>query len=141
MALTNEQKRQQSGRDMEFNRQQSGRNMEESRRASGRKMRDDLRALSAAPNPREQLPALPKRGGVGAARGVANYKARSAEASQSGGIASPLSEGDFEAREYYESSYFLSTDYLIAMEIKPLKSISMTDADGSPVTLNFAEPL
>ena len=60
MVLTNEQKRQQSGRDME-----------EARRASGRKMRDDMRALAENNRLERKLPVLPVRGSQPSKRGSA----------------------------------------------------------------------
>lgn len=130
MALTNEQKR-----------QQSGRNMEESRRASGRKMRDDMRALAENNRLERTLPVLPVRGKQPAKRGSAVWQGGAPSASTGGGIASPLTEPDYAARTYHASSSFLSGEFLMAMEIKPVKDIVMTDADSQPVTLTFAEPV
>jgi hypothetical protein len=63
-----------------------------------------------------------------------------------GGIASPLTEGaelsadPVFAREFYERSYFYSNDYLLAVEMRPLKKIHMRDVMGNSVELHFAEP-
>jgi len=128
MRLTNEQKRQQSGRDME-----------ESRRASGRKMRDDMRALAAQQRTEKTLPIIPVRGDTPAQRGRADWVAQSTGGG-GGGIASPLTEQSYDQRTFHESSVFLSGEFLMGMEIKPVKDIIMTDADSQPVTLTFAEP-
>ena len=125
MALTNEQKR-----------QQSGRNMEESRRASGRKMRDDMRALAENNRLERTLPVLPVRGKQPAKRGSAVWSGGAPSSGGGGGIASPLTETNYDDREYYDS-VMLTSDFLVAIEIKPLKKLTMSDADGNPVVLNY----
>ena len=138
--MTNEEARRASGRKMEEDRRASGRAMEESRRASGRAFREDLNALAQPDRSRGSLPKIPRRGGMSAARGIDNWVAPKSSGG-GGGIESPLTEGPYAGREYYESSYFLSTDLLMAIELKPLKRISMTDAAGNGVVLDFAEPI
>lgn len=122
-------------------RRQVGAGNKSARQASGRAMRDDLRALSEAPKVREPLPVVPKRGSTPDVRGRGEYAAPSAQDSGSG-IKSPLTETSFDAREYHEDvEYLLSTDYLLKMEVKPLKSVTMRDADGNEVVMNYAEPV
>lgn len=125
MALTNEQRRQQSGRDME-----------ESRRASGRKMRDDMRALAENNRLERTLPELPVRGKQPAKRGSALWQGGAQSGGVGGGIASPLTETNYDDREYHDSA-ILTSDFLVAIEIKPLKKLTMSDADGNPVVLNY----
>lgn len=126
MTLTNEQKRQQSGRDME-----------ESRRASGRKMRDDMRALAENNRLERTLPELPVRGKQPAKRGSAVWTGGApSSGGGGGGIASPLTEANFFDREYHEGVY-LTGDFLTAVEINPLKKIIFKDADGNDVVLNL----
>ncbi len=125
MTLTNEQKRQQSGRDME-----------ESRRASGRKMRDDMRALAENNRLERTLPELPVRGKQPAKRGSALWQGGAPSGGGGGGIASPLTETNYNDREYYDS-VMLTSDFLVAIEIKPLKKLTMSDADGNPVVFNY----
>lgn len=129
MALTNEQKRQQSGRDME-----------EARRASGRKMRDDMRALAENNRLERTLPELPVRGSQPARRGSALWSGGAPSSGGGGGTASPWVEASYAARTFHPASTFLSGEFLMAMEIKPVKDIFMTDADSKPATLTFAEP-
>ena len=129
MTITNEQKRQQSGRDME-----------ETRRASGRKMRDDMRALAENNRPERTLPELPVRGKQPAKRGSAVWQGGEPSSGGGGGIASPLTEVDSDSREYWDRSYLLSVDFLIAYELKPLKQVSMVDAGGAEVIMRYAEP-
>ena len=125
MTLTNEQKR-----------QQSGRAMEEARRASGRKMRDDMRALAENNRLERTLPVLPVRGKEPAKRGSAVWTGGAPSSGGGGGIASPLTETNFFDREYYEGVY-LTGDFLTAVEINPLKKIIFKDADGNDVVLNL----
>ena len=126
MTLTNEQKRQQSGRDME-----------EARRASGRKMRDDMRALAENNRRERTLPVLPVRGKQPAKRGSAVWQG--APSSGGGGIDSPLTETDG-ARIYYdEVKMKVSNTFLEAFEIRMLKTLTMTDKSGAPVVLNFSD--
>lgn len=139
MALTNEQKRQQSGRDMEESRRASGRNMEESRRASGRKMRDDMRALAENNRLERTLPELPVRGKQPSKRGSAVWSGGAPSSAGGGGIASPLEEVAG-SREYYTSSRItVSNTFLEAMEVRMLKTINFTDADNNSVALNFSD--
>lgn len=128
MTLTNEQKRQQSGRDME-----------EARRASGRKMRDDMRALAENNRPERTLPELPVRGKQPAKRGTAVWQGGE-PSSGGGGIASPLTELDVDDREYWDRSYLLSAEFLVGIELKPLKQVTMIDAEDAEVIMQYAEP-
>lgn len=132
--------RQQSGRDMERNRQQSGRNMEEARRASGRKMREDMNALSEKNRPTKTLPVLNGRGPVASRRGSAAWQGSSPASSGGGGIASPLVEQSYSGRTYHDASVTLSGDMLLGMEIKPLARITMLDANGDTVIMQYAAP-
>ena len=129
MTLTNEQKRQQSGRDME-----------EARRTSGRKMRVDMRALAENNRLERTLPVLPVRGKQPAKRGSAVWTGGAPSSGGGGGIASPLTEPSFAARTYHASSVVLSSDFLMAMEVKPVKSIAMKDAGNFNVIMNYAAP-
>ena len=57
-----------------------------------------------------------------------------------GGIASPLVEQDASQRTYYDEALVNSNYGLFSVRVRPIKSIQMVDANGSPVTLQFAEP-
>ena len=130
MTLTNEQKRQQSGRDME-----------ESRRASGRKMRDDMRALAENNRLERTLPELPVRGKQPAKRGSAVWTGGAPSSGGGGGIASPLTETSFSDRTYYDNKYIFSGDFLMGLEIRAVKDIVMKDANQASVVLTFKEPV
>ena len=57
-----------------------------------------------------------------------------------GGIASPLTETPNSRTYYVETSSLYSSDYMLAVEIEPLKSVTMTDADSQTVVFNWALP-
>lgn len=125
-----------SGKAMESDRRQSGLDMASERRASGKAFRDDLRALADSETENKALPPAQERPPIPAARGVATY---TRPAQTGGGIASPLTEIDLDSREYYEDEkgFMYSTDYLFAVEIKPLKMIKMKDANKEDVVFVF----
>ena len=116
-------------------RRKSGRDMEEARRASGRAMRDDMRALAESNRLDRTLEALPVRGKQVAKRGTAVWSsAAPVDGGGGGGIASPLTETNYDSREYHDS-VMLTSDFLVAIDIKPLKKLTMSD--GNPVVLNY----
>lgn len=80
--------------------------------------------------PLEQPTPIPAGVGVGAPSGGGS----------SAGIASPLSEPDPTSRTYHAARQLQSSDGLFAIEYQPLKSLSMTDATGREVVLEFADP-
>lgn len=129
-----------SGKAMVDARRQSGRDMVNERRASGKAFRDDLRALAVSDSDARVLPPAAERAPIPAARGIANYAAPPVASSAGGGIASPLTEELYSARTYHETSVILSGDFLLGIEIKPIKQITMTDADGQPVLMQYADP-
>lgn len=109
------------------------------RRRTGREEVEDLNAVIKQRRQRSALPALEARGGIPAQTGTGNYAAP--PASTGGGIASPLTESGLAGREYYEGvTMFYSTDYLMAVELRPLKELHMTDANGDHVRLKFQRP-
>lgn len=114
-------------------------NFTDERRASGRAFRDDLRALAVSDSDARVLPPAAERAPIPAARGVATYTAPPVDAA-GGGIASPLTEELYSARTYHENSVILSGDFLLGIEIKPVKQITMTDADGQTVLMQYADP-
>lgn len=129
-----------SGKAMAADRRQSGKDMASERRASGKAFRDDLRALADSETENKALPPARERQPIPAARGIATYTPPPTAPSSGGGIASPLTETDFNSRTYHETSIALSGDFLLGMEIKPIKQITMTDADGQVVLMRYADP-
>lgn len=120
----------------EESRRASGRKMEEDRRASGRAFRDDLNALAQARQSKNTLTVIPKRGGMSAARGTANWDRPSAV---TGGIASPLTETP-DTREYFAETVVMPADGYFVYSVKAVKKLTLTDADSNPVEINLAEP-
>ncbi|WP_312139908.1 hypothetical protein [Stutzerimonas nitrititolerans] len=149
MAMSNEASRRASGAAMEASRRAGGAAMEASRRAGGAAMEerrrgkqlvDDINSLANPPANRKTLRTVDPFGGVPARRGSGVYQA---PAAAGGGIASPLTEVA-DSRVYYteeQSQYIYSQDYLLSMEVLPLKSLFMTDATGAAVQMNFALPV
>jgi hypothetical protein len=56
------------------------------------------------------------------------------------GIASPLTESNFDSRTYHPDEVVLSSDGLYAFVIRRVASITMADANGQQVVFNFAQP-
>lgn len=147
--MTNEERRRASGAAMEASRRNSGAAMESSRRAGGAAMTErrtgksvveDINALAAPPRQRKALRAVDPVGALPASRGSGTYQA---PAASGGGIASPLTEVP-QTRTYYteeQSQSIYSNDYLLSMEVLPLKSLFLTDASGAEVQMNFALPV
>lgn len=77
------------------------------------------------------------RGGIPSARGYAQYNYQPGSSTGGGGIASPLVEADFSEREWWPLG-IPSTDGLFYFPAP--KKITMTDANGAEVVLEYAEP-
>jgi len=78
------------------------------------------------------------RGGIPAARGYVEKQYQPGSGgSGSAGIASPITEPDFSAREYY-STGLRSSDGLFFLPA--VKKIVMQDANGVPAVFEFADP-
>ncbi len=115
--------------------------MEATRR--GEAVAEDINSLV---RPQRQAKALPRVQPVGAIppqRSRGTYKAPAAAGTA--GIASPLiegaaGEGATLAREYYAGITLTSSDGLISLDVEPLKKLTMRDANGEPVVMEFAQP-
>lgn len=112
--------------------------------ASRRSLADDLNRLVSPGSANKALKTIDPRGARAAKRGVSTYSAPAAGGT-GGGIASPLTEkltptGGSTRTYYAQTSNLYSSDYLLAVEIEPLKSITMIDATGAEVLFNFASP-
>ncbi|MFV3388404.1 hypothetical protein ACNFCJ_23860 [Pseudomonas sp. NY15364] len=115
-------------------------------RRTGRAEVDDINALVNQPRQRRSLPAVEPRGSVAPQRGRGNYAAPAG--GTGGGIAGPLTEVEtapgsgLALREYHEGeTLFYATDYIMAVEIRPLKSTTMVDGTGASVPLVFQRPV
>lgn len=121
-----------------------GKRIEAERR--GESVVEDLNRLITPARQRRTLRSVPTVGSLPVTRGRGNYTPPAA--GTGGGIASPLTEVEtaegsgVSLREYYEDvTVFYSTDYLMAVELQPLKQLHMTDANGDPVALKFQKPI
>lgn len=94
---------------------------------------------------RKALATVEARGGIAGKTSSKTYDGGSSSSS-GGGIAGPLTEvldADTKraVREYHTTtSKIYSNDYLLAVEIKPLKVMTMKDATGSKIVFNFQLP-
>lgn len=116
-------------------------------RRTGRGVQRDLNSLESSKRKSGELKGVEPRGARPATRSVGEARVEPARTT-AGGIASPLTEVEtaegsgVSLREYYEDvTVFYSTDYLMAVELQPLKQLHMTDANGDPVALKFQKPI
>ena len=101
-----------------------------------RRLVDNLNALVKHPaKPRERLQPVGAPG-VLAGRGTA----RRVGVGTGAGIASPLTEPDYAAREYHATVTLPTTDGVFTIEIEPLAAIELTDANSAPVRIEYAAP-
>lgn len=105
------------------------------RRRTGRDDVDDINAVVRQPRQRTALPAVAPRGGVPAQVGTGNYTAPPAT---SAGLASPVTEPSFAAREYWPTG-LVSSDGLFFLPAP--KKIVMQDANGAEAVFEYAEPV
>ena len=117
----------------EAERNAAGKRMIEER--TGKSVAADLNRLAAPQQRRRSLPGISPVGAVPAGVGRGSYVA---PAAKSGGIASPLTEPSYAAREYWPGGDY-STDGLLI--IPATKKMVLTDADGAEVIINLAQPV
>lgn len=112
-------------------------------RRTGKSVAEDINALAAPPRQSKALRSVGPIGALPARRGSGVYSASAT--STGGGIASPLLEGSSGvgaslAREYHAGITLTSSDGLISLDVEPLKTLTMRDANGEPVVMEFAVP-
>ena len=107
------------------------------RRRTGRDDVDDINAVVRQPRQRTALPTVAPRGSVPAQVGTGNYTAPPATG---GGLAWPLTEDDAATRVFWSSQVISSADGLVAIQIKPLRTMMLRDANDSSGALSLAEP-
>lgn len=61
-------------------------------------------------------------------------------ASSGGGIASPLAETAYSARTWHAVKTITSSDGLLRLRVKPIKSVTFSDANGAEVVIAFKAP-
>lgn len=108
-------------------------------RRRGEQQVDDINAVVQQPRQRRQLSTIEPRGALGTQKGVGNYvPPRSAPGG--GGVASPLTEADYNAREYWAEQTLTSSDGLLSFRVKAIKKLVQTDANSLEVVQQFAQP-
>lgn len=104
---------------------------------TGRNIQSDLNALAPSPRKQAGLRQLEQPGARPATSSPALNRKQPAQAT-GGGIASPLTEDNYAAREWWEAG-IPSADGLLMLPA--LKAIAMTDANGAEVVFNYAAPV
>lgn len=134
-----------SGADIERARRQLGLNNETARRNLGRQMEaarrgvdvvEDIARLTPPTRPTRTLSRVPAVGGYTSQRGRADYNPPRSMGGGGGGIAGPLTEKDG-SRTYHPRGFIYSNDFLLALEIRPLASMTMVDANSAEIVFNY----
>lgn len=100
------------------------------------KIKSELRALVRDVAVGKTLGALDNPLGIGASTGIGRNKS-----ARSGGVVSPLTEPDYNVREYWTTPInILASDGLFTIVIDPIKKISMQDGEGSDLDFIYADP-
>lgn len=157
MTNRNEAARRASGAAMEANRRNSGAAMETSRRAGGAAMEerrrgkqvvDDIHSLAPPPTQRKALRTIDPVGALPPRRGSGEYQAPPASGGTGGGIASPLIEKSKTVagkavpdRDYYDQVLLPTTDGLVWVRWRSVKTVRMTDANGEEVIMEYGNDL
>lgn len=89
------------------------------------------------PTRRKELKPLEPRGALAGKRSVAEY---TPPATSGGGIASPLVEPSYAARQYHPNRTIATTDGIFTIVEKPIKQITQQDDNGAEVIQQFALP-
>ena len=131
--LRMEQARRQLGFDNEANRRAVGRRMETERR--GEEVVEDINRLTPPTAPRRTLSSVPAVGGIAPQRGRADYNPPRSLGG-SGGIASPLVE-QADTRTYHDPVVIPSTDGMAWILWRGVKRVTMLDANGATVEMEY----
>ena len=101
-----------------------------------RRLVDDLnRVVTHPPKPPERLAPA---GSPGALPGRGTGKP--GDGNGGSGIASPLTEPDYAARQYHPDLILTSSDGVFTIEVQPLAVLVLRDALGLPVRIQYAAP-
>ena len=100
----------------------------------------DLNALESSPRKQVTLTNREAKGTRAATVGTGIYKAPATTGVTGVGIASPLTEGSYAAREFHPARYLSSSDGLFVWQFEPPKKIVMADANDEEVIQLFAVP-
>lgn len=135
--VTLEQQRRAIGTNNESARRDIGKSNEASRRGTAQLV-DDLNRLTVPAKEPRRLRTIQPRGLLPAARGTASNLPKPVSNSGGGGIASPLTEPDYLAREFWPDG-LVSSDGLFFMPA--VKKVVMQDANGESATFEYAQPV
>lgn len=113
-----------------------GRRIESARR--GAVVQEEINSLVRPTQTRPSLRTIDPVGALPPKRGRSDYTAKAA--ATGGGIASPLTETDYAAREFHLAQSLASSDGLFVWEFAAVKKVVMTDANGAEVVQIFAAP-
>lgn len=130
---TNEELRRASGRAMEESRRAGGQAMIAQR--TGKAVAADINVLTKPQQARKSLKPISPVGALPASRGRGEYTPPAV--STGGGIASPLTEASYAAREWWGGGLPSSDGLFI---LPAAKRVVMTDANGAEVIFDYAEP-
>ena len=117
----------------EAERKAIGKRLEADRR--GTAVVDDINRLVQQPAPRRTLRPVATVGALAPATGRGNYTPPPAQTG--GGIASPLTEPDYAAREWWPAGLPSSDGLFI---LPALKKVALQDANNAEVVIEYAEP-
>ncbi len=98
----------------------------------------DLNALESGSRKASTLRTIEPKGALQASAGRVFWDPP--KAASTAGIASPLTEGSYAAREFYASRYLTTYDGIFVMQVDPVKKVVMSDANSAEVVQIFAEP-
>lgn len=106
--------------------------------ATSKDLTDALAALTEAASA-SKLDPMPVRGAIPAAKSAA-VLGGAAPKSTGGGVASPLVEMSYAARQYHADKTLTSTDGMVTLVWSPLYQLSLTDANNNPVIIRLDMP-
>lgn len=106
-------------------------------RRTGRTQVDEINALVNQPRVRKQLKTIGPRGALPAQTSPGTDTPNPKASPGGGGLASPLTEPSFAAREFWPTG-LRSSDGLFFLPAE--KKVVMQDAEGSPAVFEYANP-
>lgn len=100
---------------------------------------DSLRALMEGDANTNTIPAARPRGASPAVTSAAPLPG-AAKSGSGSGIASPLTETAYAARQWWPERQLTTTDGLVTFVIKPVKEVTFQDQAATEIKLQFKEP-
>ncbi|UGA38169.1 hypothetical protein JOS77_30595 [Chromobacterium haemolyticum] len=93
----------------------------------------------APARPRPPCRSCPRRGALPAKTGAGRGTV-SAPTASTGAIAGPLVEKDASLRQYHAETSMTTSDGLFVIKVQPIKQVTLTDANGKTVVMEYAAP-